>query len=249
MTSDDTSENSSGLVFDHMSGDGGNCENKTTSKEFNINEKRDPRFFPPIDTSKIRSNMYSRFITYRFTQTDEIGWKGKRFHFQLSYDGDPLFHTKTKSRRPTSSVPISSGSDMHFSQKQFAAYLLVTDSNQLFSLRKDEEFGSEIMTVEFRQESKSTPRETVVNMFEKVEFVPRKLVSLKPKLSNTGRWELSFLNREIIPSIKNCILVNQDDSIPYIMVRRVCKSTLEIDVPSIYPPICVFGLALSVWLS
>lgn len=250
MASSDTSENSSNFVFNHSSGNDDVLQEEKDENAIDIIMKnRDPKYYPPIDTSKIRSNMYTRFITYRFTQTQELGWTGHRYHFQLTYDGEPLFHTKTKSRRPTVSIPISAGSDMHFSQKEFAAYLLLTNSNKFFSLRKKEEFGDELMTVEINSISAKEPRDTVLNLFEDIEYVPSKLKSLKPKLSNTGHWELSFLGKETIPSVKNCILAGIDDSLPYIMVRRVSQSTLEIDAPAIFPNLCVFGLALSIWLS
>ena len=220
----------------------------STEKESIIKRERDPRFFPPIANSNLRNNSYSRFITYAIKRTKNVTWKGFRYHYQIEFQGNPLYHSKTKTKKPSDPIWISHGTEMHFSQSKFEACLLSNNDQSLFSLRQDNEYGKEMMTVEVTTISPSQPRITVMNVFEKMEFVPSRVESLKPTLSKRGTWELSFLNKPCIPSIKNCILVGSD-SLPYFMARRVSDEVLEVDSPQIFPSICVFGLAISLWIS
>ena len=207
----------------------------------------DPKYFPPIPRSNFQKNLLSRFITYRIERDNNVTWKGFRYHFQISLYGEPLYHTKTKSKKPTGEIFISAGTDMHFSQKSFDAVLLANDQKSLFSLRKNTDMGQELMTVEVLSYSKKLPRETILNVFEPMEFVPSRVHSMKPKLCHNG-YQLSFLGKPAVPSIKNCILIGEDE-MPYFLIRKTCQSVVEIDAPQIFPPLDVFGLALAVWFS
>ena len=100
-------------------------------KSFNF---KDPKFFPPISTTSIHRNLYSRFIVYSIQRTKEIKISGVRYHYQLYFEGNPLFHTKTKIKKPEDPIKISKGSEMHFSQEKFEAVLLRSEKNHLFSL-------------------------------------------------------------------------------------------------------------------
>ena len=224
------------------------------NNEFNTNHSktvyfpnRDPKFFPPIPRSNFQRNLMSRFITYQIERDSDFTLKGFRYHFQLSFEGEFLYHSKTKSKRPEDPVYISSGNQMHFSQEKFDAVLLTNNQNSFFSLRKDNEMGEELLTIEIFTTSRSLPRTTKMNIFEKMPFIPNKVHSLLPEFKN-GAWQLSFLGKQVISSIKNCILVG-DDNLPYFMIRRISQDIIEIDAPQIFPPLSIFGLGLAIWIS
>ena len=226
-----------------------NNGNKSLSQHANniFYHNRDPKFFPSIPRSNFQRNLMSRFITYQIERNSDLTLKGFRYHFQLIFEGDFLFHSKTKSKRPEEPIFISSGSEMHFSQEKFEAVLLSNSSHSFFSLRKNNEMGEELLTVEITVTSRVRPRTTQMNVFEKMPFIPEKVQSLLPEYKN-GSWHLSFLGKTAISSIKNCILMG-DDNLPYFMIRRTSETVIEIDAPQIFPPLDVFGLGLAIWIS
>ena len=204
-------------------------------------------FLPPILGKNILP--INRFITYSFKWNKNISWKGIRYKFQFSLGENHLYNVKTKQRKPTESIPIGEGSNIHLSQENFVGYLLIGNNNQSFSIRKNYEFGIELLSINICQNKIHFPRNINLTLFEKNDFIPKNLISLEPNLGINGRWQLCFFGKPAIPSIKNCVLIGLEDKLPYIMIRRINEDTIEIDAPEVFCTLSLFGLGLSVFFA
>ena len=74
-------------------------------------------------------------VTYHVIRKTSRGLKGKRVHFQLVQDEQPLLHTKIKSDAPDT-LFIAKGTDMHFSGSEFEGVILATSNMTSYSCRK-----------------------------------------------------------------------------------------------------------------
>ena len=68
-------------------------------------------------------------------------------------------------------------------------------------------------------------------------------------MTDDMEWVLDFHNKESIPSTKNIILINEENTLEYLLVRKVSKDTLEADAVSLFSPLAVFGVALSLYVA
>lgn len=199
--------------------------------------------------------------TYSFSYKKIETIKGPRFHYQLSLNENPLFHSKAKLRHPNDPVRISSGSECHFSQHEYEGYLLTNKKRNAFSLRSKTKNGPELMIIELSQVKGPNPKNTRVifkNFTEPVEDdsannKPQNdliLVNMKPKKEEEkGHWTLNFNGKFAIPSVKNCILVKECTDDQMISMRRVSTKSCEIDAFDYFPPLCLFALGLSSFVS
>lgn len=204
-----------------------------------------------------RHMSYTYFFNYNKVET----LKGPRFHYQLTLNESPLFHTKTKNRHPSDPVRISSGKECHFSQKEYEGYLLINKKRTSFSLHSKTINGPELMTIELEQVKGPFPKNTKVifkNFSEPIEEECNGeiendssnkdliLCNLKPqKEEEKGHWTLDFNGKYAIPSVKNCILVKESSNDHMISFRRISSNSCEIDARDYFPPICLFALGLS----
>ena len=215
-------------------------------EQFYMNGSKSPLYRPPRNATKI----------YIFTYEKKEGLTATRHHFQLSLDGIPLFHTKTRSRHPNGLAYISNGVKCKFSQNNYEGVLKIDKKQHFFSLRHKSQDGPEIMTIHMKATKGPVPKRTKVvlknfgssnstNENKKIT-----LVNLKPTQESSGRWTLSFGGKLAIPSIKNCILVIKNgNEEPLLTVRRISNTTLEIDAKDNFPPLYIFAYALSTFFS
>lgn len=200
---------------------------------------------PPILDVNIQHGEMSRFVTYKLDKKKILSIRGVRIHFQLSFYGKDLYHTKIKTHRPKGSIPFGEGSSMRYSQEKFAGYLLISRSNSLYSVRKEIEYGYELLSFQIFQ-CPDRPRMIDCTIFSDIEFIPKKLISLEPSYcSRTHKYSLCFFGKTAITSVKNNILIGKEDRLPYVMIRKVGKDLMELDAPAIFPPLCIFGLGIA----
>lgn len=188
------------------------------------------------------------YTTYDLVCTHNLTMRGTRYHFQLSLQGFPLFHVKMKSRRPSTSIPISSGSEMHLSQPTFAGYLLQTDDHQTLSLRRDTEFGDELMTIKYAEYGLGVPKKITVNMFLHDSSLPTVLVNKQPQLVD-GIYFLSFGDKEVISSVKNCILIGEENNYPYLFARKIGKDKMQFDAFQYFTPLDIISFGISLFIA
>lgn len=193
----------------------------------------------PTTSSKRESYQIQRAIKYTM--------KGKRIYFQIKTGNNVLYTTKMKGKRPDDPLPIAKGDQMHYSSKEFAGYLLSGNKHTIFSLRAQTTFGKELLSILFESPNgdKSLPKKISVSFFLKDSLIPKKLVNLDPSINDDGFFELNFHNKHVIPSIKNCILINDENKCEFVMVRKVSDDLIEADAVNVLSPLAVFAIVLS----
>lgn len=216
------------------------------------NQENEPTFLTSMIKVPIRKRYSisenSARITYQITRETYVTIKGKRIHFQIYKETKPMFHSKLKGKRPTRPIPIGRGSEVHFSQKDFAAFLLSDPAFLNFSLRAKTEYGKELLSIhaEYRNGDKKLPRIVKINFFAKDSLIPRNLVSKDPVANEDGQYELFFHNKPVISSIKNFIFIDPNSGIEFCCIRRVSKTAFEVDTVDMMSPLAILGLVVAV---
>lgn len=189
--------------------------------------------------------------SYQIQRTIKHTMKGKRIYFQIKMGNNILYTTKMKGKRPDDPLPIAKGSEMHYSSTEFAGYLLCGNKHTIFSLRAQTTFGKELLSILFESPNgdKTMPKKISVSFFLKDSLIPKKLVNLDPSINDDGYYELNFHNKQVIPSIKNCILINEENKCEYVMVRKVSDDLVEADAVNVLSPLAVFAIVLSLYES
>ncbi|OHS93905.1 hypothetical protein TRFO_39944 [Tritrichomonas foetus] len=200
------------------------------------------------------SNSKSSYKTYNFTYCKKETIKGSRFHFQLTHEGIPLFHTKTKSRHPKKPSVISSGVDCHFSQNNFEGIVKCDQKRHIFSLHQHTIQGPELLTMKITPVKGPVPKNTriVIHNFQNHKNELAKdliLVNLKPTFDSNGHWNLSFGGKIAIPSVKNCILVKEGSEEAFMSIRRISHSQCEVDASNTFSPLWIFAIVMSSFFS
>ncbi|EAY04803.1 hypothetical protein TVAG_305530 [Trichomonas vaginalis G3] len=223
-------------------------------EESSSGDKTKPTLFPQIVGIRVRKRVdpaVSPKILYTIKRTFTTSIRGRRTHYQILKDGQILYSAKLKSKRQSEPIPISNGSDAHYSSTNNAAYLLCGDGRIEFSLRAKDQYGPEVITIQHShiQNDKHLPKTLKVTLFLKDSLIPHKLISKQPQMTDDMEWVLDFHNKELIPSTKNIILINEENTLEYLLVRKVSKDTLEADAVSLFSPLAVFGVALSLYVA
>lgn len=175
--------------------------------------------------------------------------KGTRITFQILQNNEILFTTKFKGKRPTNPIPIQSGKEMHYRDKEFAGYLHSGNNHCSYSLRVKTLFGKELISIQFSLHNgqKNIPKDIVVSFFIKDSLIPQRLINMPPILNDDAGYELPFNNKMCIPSIKNCVMINEADQCQFISIRKVEKNLVEIDAVDMISPLSIFGFVLSLF--
>ena len=189
--------------------------------------------------------------TYRIVRTHTFSLRGRRTHFQIYSGDEPLYHAKLKSKRQTEPIPIGNGKDVHYSSQTHAAYLLTNPDAMNFSLRARMELGSEIITVEHfhNNNDKTIPKTIKMNLFLKDSLIPQKLVSKMPIASDDGEWVLDFHDKNVIPSIKNVIMIGETSPVEFLVVRKVDDDIVEADAVPVMSALATFGFVLTLFIA
>ena len=188
------------------------------------------------------------YPTYDFIEYGTYTVRGHRYHFQLSCNGRPLYHVKMKSKRPAS-IPIAEGSELHFSKPPYAGFLLNTDGHQTFSLRKQSEYGNELMTIRYVSQGSGQPKRIYFSMFLHDSALPQNLENKQPDF-NGENYTLDFgRGKAVVPSVKNAIIVGSEDKYPYLIARKIKKDTMQFDAFVCFTPLDIIAFGISLFFA
>ena len=212
-----------------------NQQNQQTEKKNQIVNIRSPIRGPKL-------------IKYKFDFENKMTLKGTRINMQLSLDGDPLYHSKIKGRKNVDEVPINKGTQCHFSEEHDGV-LLVTSDNKSFSLREKTRYGQELCTIRFHIDlNEKKPRICHMHCFGDDDIeVPSDIQSRAFIHKPDGQWMLKLSNRSAISSIKNCVLVDEND-VEWMVVLKTAKTTMTIEASPKYSPMEVFAMGIASYL-
>ena len=194
---------------------------------------------PPIDPLK-------DFLTYRVTKEKFFTIKGNQFNFHFFLDNVPLYDTNYRFSKHNQMPIFPHSNFMNYtssSSKNFPC-LSITESNHRFILYKNSLTipENQIMNLSFLSVSPTMPQKA--QLFIEKDNTSINYASKKPKLHRTGAYMLDFHQRKAIRSIKNCILVddNQNESI---LIRKETLDSLAIDSLPNIDPLYLFAIGIS----
>ena len=186
---------------------------------------------------------------YRIVRRTKHSIRGIRVNFTIFDKDTPLFCTKMKGRHPTGPLPIAKGAEMHYRSSSFAAFLLSGNNHSQFSLRAREQFGNELLSIQYSLHDgrRSDPRDICINFFVADAIIPERLVNKRPDFNPDGYWELDFGDKPLISSIRNTIFIRETDKVQFVVVRKVAKNEIEVDSVEVISPLAVFAIVLSLF--
>lgn len=186
---------------------------------------------------------------YRVLRWSKRSIRGLRVNFAILDGEKALFSTKMKGRHPSGPLPIAKGREMHYRSGSYAAFLLSGNNHSQFSLRARDQFGNELLSVQYalHEGRRSDPRDIVVNFFVADTMIPNRLVNRRPEYNPDGYWELDFGEKPIISSIRNTIFVRESDNVQFVVVRKVSKDEVEVDAVEVISPLAVFAIVLTLF--
>ena len=207
-----------------------------------------PTSIHPRRPSQIPESELPEYITYNCLRK-KSSLPGHCTHFQLSLDDRDIYHSKIKSVAQIEPIPISAGTEAHFS-KPNDFYLLTNKSHEAFSLRSKKPNGKEIFTLTMYQIISIDDPKNIQLLYNRSESddTKIKLINRKPTQQPNGNWVLDFSERYTIPSKKNAILIDEETGKEMIVVRKVEENEIELDAFEAIPPIYVFALAVAFWV-
>lgn len=190
----------------------------------------------------------ANLIPYQMRRETIISWHGVRTHYHLILNGQSILSTKIKSKSSTEIINVSEGADCHFSSKNYKAVILVGQNFSTFSLRNQNQFGEEIMNIKYtRPQVDFAPREVVTYVFKPPQGVPADLKNRKPVFTKAGTWILNLSGRCAKRSIKNCVMVDEDD-VEYMSAVKASHDVLAVEMHPQISPLVAFALGISSFL-
>lgn len=198
----------------------------------------------PITSNIPTSAALNDPVSYRLTRSNNVSLHGKTIHFQLYQGGRPLLHTKIKSIKGKGVCYVSSGAELHFKQKQYLGAILYANNGCTFSIRNNNEYGEEIMTILYKEGIDGSPRKMYVYFPTPYKNVPQKLYNRQAVLNDTNSWVLDMKGKFTIKSIKNCVIVDENDN-EFAYIMKVEKDTLGIEAREEFSELMIFAFGLS----
>lgn len=200
---------------------------------------------PPTASSIPKNNFNKPLVPYRLQRTYVHSIRGKRTHYQLFQCGQPILHTKIKQGK-VDELCITEGTETHFKDGNFKAVFLCANHNTSFSLREKTSIGKELMVIRYLPGAENEPRNVCVHFNDfcghQMDFQNR-----KAKLTKYNLWILDLRGRIALKSIKNCIVVDENNE-EVMIVLKTEEDTLSIEVREEVSDIEAMAMGLSAFL-
>lgn len=188
--------------------------------------------------------------TYGLSREKKKSFMNTSYTFNFHVHGNSKYWTKTSKRHPDGSIPIyTTGSE------DVGYVLLVGNGCSSFSLRKDDESSTELVTVNIVTDASllRLPRRSVVYIFPEMGGPAFELESKQPSKGARGHWILNFENKFVIPSVKNTVYCEKTGTTlggnEVLMMRKIGTDAYELDASENIPELAVFAIGLSLCLS
>jgi hypothetical protein len=185
--------------------------------------------------------------TYKITRKSSMKISGYRREFQIFFGDEPIYHSKIKPYSSSNQIGISEGTESHISSPKFEAVLLFSENFSSFSLRKGSAFGDELMCINFKKDKELKPRSMNIVFIRHPPSVPREMNTVEPEATDDMKWVVDLNSDDVIASIKNCRL-EDEDSLDYIIIRKAYEDCLEVETTLNISALYVFAIAISSFL-
>lgn len=214
------------------------------------NDENSPR------TKRRRSSNFSLhnpLAHFQCRRETSIGW-GKRYIFRLFGKENTLLMTAKAKGFSIDTLVIETGSEAHLSSKTPNSIIMCNNPRTCFRLFmngdinqtkttnfSDQTYSSEMF---FEATNDMIPRTSLLT----IPPLDMKLNNLSPTFNkNKNTWQLKFDGRFVIRSKRNQIMIKEDGSVAMI-IKKITKNSLEIEIFIDLNPIYIFFVAISEWL-
>ena len=202
-----------------------------------------------------RTEIYTRpvkhfqndMIKYRMTRSHKISIHGKTTFYQLYKNDILLLHTKVKTMKSNGICYIAKGPELHSKNDKNIGAILFVNNRTTFSVRKNNEFGEEIMTIIYKPGNYGAPRQMTIFFPNIQKNIPQNLFNKVAILDDYCNWALDTKGKFIMKSIKNCIIVNKRNR-EFATVLKIEKETIEIEAKDAFSHLIIFAIGLSSFL-
>ena len=176
-------------------------------------------------------DMAANRVSYHLESESTFKLTGFTYSFSLTRGSEHLMSLKFK----------SSAKEVPLECESFKGVILLNRDGNQYCLRRESELGRDVCTVRYNK-SKSTPSTRVCRV-----YLLERDSSLPYVLRSCSASDDRFGPRHVLPSVKNCILVDAEKQ-EKMAVMKVGKNTLCIDAVSEIPPHIVFLVGVSACL-
>ena len=176
-------------------------------------------------------DMAANRVSYHLESESTFKITGFSYSFSLTRGSELLMSLKFK----------SSAKEVPLECENFKGVILLNRDGNQYCLRRESELGRDVCTVRYNK-SKSTPSTRVCRV-----YLLERDSSLPYVLRSCSASDDRFGPRHVLPSVKNCILVDAEKQ-EKMAVMKVGKNTLCIDAVSEIPPHIVFLVGVSACL-
>lgn len=186
-------------------------------------------------------------ITYLINRDVHKGIS-KSILFTLMEHGNPKFASKIRSRKDVN-IPIQKNITF-VSSMPIDAVLVQGSKSQDFSLRDKDSYGEQLLQIKFIPGSSPADvgRKAVIT-FKSLQGMPSKLLTRTPMIDPSGIPTYDFQGHYSQKSIKNAVFYENQNGPNLLMVRKVGKNQIEIDVHFECDPLWIFAIGVASFIS
>ncbi|OHT10278.1 hypothetical protein TRFO_04310 [Tritrichomonas foetus] len=251
-------ENEANIINESNQPNAEKIDNKNTENELNENDKKEteneefeeddektekqigPNTYEETSVSiEGKSEINENYAAYFITRVVKINLRSP-LEFIFKTENGILFFSKSTGLF-TDHIYISTNADINIKEKKYDYVVIVSKNRTHFVLQKVDD-ARNLLVIDFNDEygDEYGPR--------KIEIVwpetNKKLISRIPKRSASGSWQLNFSGKYVLLSQKNAIMLDENNK-PVILVRKIEKQVLELEVNQHFEPIdiCTFAIA------
>jgi hypothetical protein len=175
---------------------------------------------------------------------DQKGGLAKHAKFTMVREDQAILCAKVKDKK---CVPIGVGAEFHYSTTQQIAVLKMSNKRKQAVLSTLE--GKDVLAITFTLQegpNKRGPRGADLKFFEMIEGVPPEMSNRRAQKSQDG-WLINLSGRYAQVSVKNCVIVDEDDK-EFFIARKVSRDVLIVEAHPAIPDQCTFAFGLSQFL-
>jgi hypothetical protein len=164
---------------------------------------------------------------------------GKSISLSMLRDTEPYLCGKVLKHQI---AKIGKGSDYHMRSSEPMAVVLIFKRAQTYFLKQDDQ---DLMSIEYSlSDGPNTPREVKISFSKPIAGISEHLHNRMPKQRSNGNWVLDFGGRYVVSSVKNCVIVDENDREMFVAIK-MDTDVLRIEGHPAIPDICTFCFALS----
>ncbi|OHT13074.1 hypothetical protein TRFO_03505 [Tritrichomonas foetus] len=231
------SDNSDDAIFEAYPNESNSPGNMQEIPENTLVDE-EPRRFPLSESMR----------TFSVSRKKKSSIKGTSYIYTFSRNDQAILYSKCNSRHPKGKFPITTNPKV--SMKSQGEYTLIANNGSRHFDIKSQNGHVMSFTIDIPTGVVKLPV-MKITVDESFDFTPKNLKSKRPTLSRNGFWFLDFHSKFTLTSEKNAIFIEDGpdgENEDLVIVRKIAKNRLEIDVNLAASDIIIFGIGLALFL-